>query len=270
MPSTVWKGYLSFGLVAIPIRLFAAARSKTTRFHLLHDKDLSRVHEVLYCSAEEKPLDRSDLVKGYEVSKNQYVVVEDSELKNVAPPTATGVEIIQFANAEEIDPLLFEKSYYVAPEKNAEKPYSLLRFAMAESRNCAVAKLSMHSREYTVIIRPTEESLILHTMYYADELHAASRVVSRTNRVNRKQLDLARKLIQSLKAPFKLEQFHDEYRRNIERLIAQKRKGQKITRTERPRRTPVIDIAEALQKSISENTARRSKQRGSAKKHRVA
>jgi DNA end-binding protein Ku len=236
----------------------------------LHGKDRSRVHEVFYCAAEEKPLERSDLVRGYEVAKNQYVVVDYSELKNVAPPTATSMEIIQFANADEIDPLLFERSYYVAPQENAEKPYNLLRLAMAESRNCAVAKVSMHAREYTTIIRSIEDSLVHHAMYYADELHAGSRVRSRSKQVNRKELSLAKKLIQSLTAPFKLEQFHDEYQENIERLIAQKRKGEPVTRAERPKRGPVIDIAEALRKSISQNAQTRSKPQRFGKKHHAA
>lgn len=238
MPSAVWKGYLSFGLVSIPVRLFAAARSKTTRFHLLHNKDLSRVYEVFYCSAEDKPLERSELVKGFEVSKD--------------------------------DPLFFEKSYYVVPQENADKPYNLLRAAMSDGRTCAIGKFSMHGRENTVIIRYTGDGLVLHTMYYADELNGASRMHSRSRQVNRKELGLARKLMQSLTAPFKPEQFHDEYRQNIERLIAQKRKGEPVTRTQRPKHAPVIDIAEALRKSLSENEQTRSKQRGSGKKHRVA
>jgi DNA end-binding protein Ku len=270
MARPVWKGYLTVGLISIPVRLFAAARSKTSRFHLLHNKDLSRVHEVMYCSAEEKPLERSELVKGYEVAKNRYVVVADSELENVAPPTATSMEIVQFASSDEIDPIVFERSYYMAPDKNAEKPYNLLRAALSENRYCAIAKLSMHAREHIVVIRSVEDGLVLHTMYYADELNAASRVRSRAAEVNRKELSLATTLIQSLSAPFNIDEFHDQYRENIQRLIKQKQKGEEVTRAKQPRRAPVIDIMEALKKSIAANSPTQSKRRRSSKKRGAA
>ncbi len=265
MPRPVWKGYLSVGLISIPVQLFAAARSKTIRFHLLHNKDLSRVHEVFYCSAEDKPVERSELVKGYEAAKDQYVVIADSELENVAPPTATSMEIIQFAVADEIDPLVFEKSYYMAPQKNAEKPYNLLRVALSENRYCAVAKLSMHAREHIVIIRSDGDDLVLHTMYYADEMNVASRVHTRGAEVSKKELSLASTLMKSLRAPFNLDQFHDQYRANIRRLISQKQKGEQVTRAKQPKRAPVIDIMEALKKSIAANASAQPKRRRSNK-----
>ena len=125
MPATVWKGYLSFGLVSFPIRLSAAARGETVHFHLLHKKDLSRVKEVMFCAAEDKPLERSDLVKGYESSKGEYIVIEPEELEKVAPPTATAMQILQFVRIEDVDPIFLEKSYYVAPEEAVSRPYSL-------------------------------------------------------------------------------------------------------------------------------------------------
>src|SRR5579862_5930249 len=115
MPATVWKGYLSFGLISFPVRLFSAARAEAVHFHMLHRKDLSRVKEVWYCAEEDKPIDRADIVKGYEVSKGKYVVVEDDELKSIAPQTAGTMEIVQFAREEDVDPIYFESSYYVGP-----------------------------------------------------------------------------------------------------------------------------------------------------------
>src|ERR1700757_2731583 len=116
MPATVWKGFISFGLVSFPARLFAAARAETAHFHMLHKKDLSRVKEVWYCAEENKPIERADIVKVYETSKNQYIVVEDEELKKIAPPTATTIDILQFVGSDEVDPIFFESSYYVAAE----------------------------------------------------------------------------------------------------------------------------------------------------------
>src|ERR1051325_7915404 len=150
MPSTVWRGYVSFGLVSFPVRLFAAARPEGIHFHLLHQKDLSRIKEVWYCAEEDKPVD--DIVKGFEVSKGEYVVIDDAELKSVAPPTAQVMEILQFVRAGDVDPIFLEKSYYVGAEEAGSKPYALLLAAMNETKYYAVAKLAMHSREHIVII----------------------------------------------------------------------------------------------------------------------
>src|SRR5579872_4461858 len=121
MAATVWKGYISFGLVSFPVRLFSAARPETVHFHMLHKKDLSRVKEVWYCAEEDERIDRSDMVKGYETGKGEYVVVEDEELKKIAPPTASTMEILQFVGRDDVDPIYFESSYYVAPEEKISK-----------------------------------------------------------------------------------------------------------------------------------------------------
>lgn len=253
MPATVWKGYVSFGLVSFPVRLYAAARPEPVRFHLLHKKDLSRVKEVMFCAKEDKPLERSEIVKGYEYEKNRYVVVEPEELKKIAPPTATVMEILQFVRMDEIDPIFFEKSYYVAPEGTVSKPYSLLLAAMKETKYDAVAKVSMHGREHIVILRPAERGIVLHTMYFVDELHKANEVpVPSTAKFDKKEIDLARKLIETLSGPFKPEQFHDEYKQNVEELIEKKRKGQKVTPIRQPKAAPVIHLMEALQKSLAQ------------------
>ena len=204
MPATVWKGYLSFGLVTFPIRLSAAARAETVHFHMLHKKDESRLKEVWYCAEEDKPVDKSEIVKGFEYSKGKYVVVEDAELKSVAPATASSMEILQFVKADEVDPLYLEKSYYVAPEAAAAKPYALLQKAMVDSSFYALAKMAMHGREHIVIIRPGEDGLVLHTMYFENELHKANKgSKADAGKFSAKEMDLAKKLIDTLAAPFK-------------------------------------------------------------------
>jgi DNA end-binding protein Ku len=251
MPATVWKGYLSFGLVTFPIRLFSAARAESVHFHLLHKKDLSRVKEVWYCAKEDEPVARADMVKGYEISKGEYVVVEDDELKNIAPPTATTMEILQFVKSTDVDPLVFENSYYVAPEEKVSKPYALFLAALTDSKYYAVAKMAMHNREHVVIIRPSEGALVLHTMYYADELHKRNKVAPPQTKFSGKELELAKALVEHLAAPFKPAEFHDTYRENVERLIEQKQKGQKITTIKQPtRKSTVIDLADALKRSL--------------------
>ena len=260
MAATVWKGYLSFGLVSFPIRLFAAARTETVHFHMLHKTDLSRVHEVFFCVAEDKQLTREDIVKGYEYEKNEYVVVEPEELEKVAPPTARTMEILQFTPARDVDPIYLDKSYYVAPEEEVSKPYALLLKAMSESGYHAIAKMAMHGREHIVILRPTTNGFVLHTAYFADELHEANKVKVDEGSFNPKELELAKKLIDSLAGPFDPGQFHDEYRENVLKLIEQKRKGQKVTAPKEAKRpSPVINIMEALQRSL-EATKAASKQ----------
>jgi DNA end-binding protein Ku len=271
MPATVWKGYLTFGLVSFPIRLFAAARPEPVHFHLLHKKDLSRVKEVMYCAAEDKPLDRSEIVKGYEYEKNRYVVVEPEDLEKVAPPTASAMEILQFVKMDEIDPIFFEKSYYVGPEESVSRPYSLLLEAMKETRYDALAKVAMHGREHIVILRPSEKSIVLHTMYFVDELHKGNEVpVPKQGKFDKKELDLAKKLIDTLANAFKPEEYHDEYKQNVEKLIESKRKGHKVTPIRQPKRAPVIDLMQALQQSLAKTTAARSQSASTGKARKTA
>jgi DNA end-binding protein Ku len=253
MPATVWKGYISFGLVSFPVQLFAAARAETVHFHMLHRKDSSRVKEVWYCVEENKPIERSEIVMGYEVRKGDYVVVEDEELKKIAPPTASTMDILQFVPAEDVDPIYFERSYYVAPG-DVSKPYDLFREALKETKKDAIAKLTMHGREHVVILRHADTGLILHTLFYENELHQANAARKSEkpakSAVNRKELTLAKSLIDQLAGPFKPEEFEDTYRQSVEKLIEQKKKGQKITTVEQPKRAPVIDLMEALKRSL--------------------
>jgi DNA end-binding protein Ku len=272
LPATVWKGYLSFGLVSFPVRLFSAARAETVHFHMLHKKDLSRIREVWYCAAENRPVDRSDIVKGYEASKGEYVVVEDEELKRIAPPTASTMEVLQFVGSDEVDPLFFESSYYVAPEEKVSKPYALFLAALSEAKRDAIAQLVMHNREHVVLIRPSEGTLVLHTLYYVNELHKANKASAPKDKFTAKELDMAKSLVAHLTAPFRPDQFHDTYRENVERMIEEKKKGRKITAVKQSRKAPVIDLMEALQRSLKmsppSNKARKAGEtsKGTAKK----
>jgi DNA end-binding protein Ku len=250
MAATVWKGYLSFGLVSFPVRLFSAARAEAVHFHMLHKKDLSRVKEIWYCAEEDKPIERSEIVKGYEVEKGEYVTVEDDELKKIAPMTATTMEVLQFVANDDVDPLLFESSYYIAPEEKVSKPYALFMAALQETKRDAIAKVAMHNREHVVLIRPAEGGLVLHTLYYEDELHKANKADAPKTKFSSKELDMAKSLVQHLTAKFKLGEFHDTYRENVERLIEEKQKGEKITAVKQPRQAPVINLMEALKKSL--------------------
>jgi len=250
MAATVWKGNISFGLVSFPVRLSAAARGETLHFHMLHAKDDSRLKEVWYCEKENKPVERSEIVKGFEYAKGRYIVVTDAELKKVAPATASTMEILQFVKAEDVDPLLFEKSYYVAPEPSGVKPYGLLRKAMTDKAAYAVAKLTMHTREHIVIIRPSDAGLVLHTMFFPNELHEENRAKGADSKYSSKEIDLAYQLVVTLTGAFRPDRFKDEYKENVERMIREKKRGREVTPVTQPKAAPVVDILDALRRSL--------------------
>jgi DNA end-binding protein Ku len=199
---------------------------------------------------EDELVERSEIVKGYETKKGEYVTVEDEELKKIAPTTATTMEVLQFVSIDDVDPLLFESSYYLAPEEKVSKPYALFWAALTETKRHAIAKIAMHNREHVVLIRPAHGGLVLHTLYYEDELHKGNKADVPKTKFSPKELDMAKTLVQHLTAKFKLEEFHDTYRENVGRLIEEKSKGEKITTVKQPRKAPVIDLMEALRKSL--------------------
>jgi DNA end-binding protein Ku len=258
MPSTVWKGYISFGLVSFPVRLHTAARPQTVHFHMLHKKDLSRIREVRYCAAEDKPLERDEIVRGYETSKGKYVIVEDEELKNIAPPTATAMEILQFVEAGAVDPIFFEKSYYVAAEASTAKPYALFVAVLEEAKCHAIAKLAMHNREHVVLLRPLDGKLVLHTLYFESELNQRNKDTSSRAKYTPKELELARSLAGHLTAKFDPGEFKDEYAANVKKLIASKKAGKEAFAVEQPAKPEkVTDLMEALRQSLAASKSRR-------------
>lgn len=254
MASTVWKGYLTFGLLSLPVKLYSAARSETVSFNQLHKADNSRVKQVLYCQLEDKPIQRSDIVKGYEYEKDKYVVVEDEEIKKVAPKTAKTMEVLEFVKSADVDPIFFESSYYLAPDEAGEKPYALLFEALNKTGCVGVAKIAMHNREHIVILRPGPHGILLHTMYYRDEIRQVEEFRTDRSLVKEKELELAMTLVQSLQAPFEPEKYKDEYRENLKAMIKAKVEGKEIVETAPAvHKAPVIDIMEALKASLAQS-----------------
>jgi len=252
MASTVWKGHLTFGLVSLPVKLYSAARSETVGFNQLHKHDNSRVKQVLYCAAEDKPISRSEIVKGYEYEKDKYVVIEDEDIKKVAPKTAKTMEILEFVKSAEVDPIYFESSYYMAPDEAGEKPYALLFEALRESEYCALAKIAMHNREHVVFLRPAKHGILMHTMYYRDEIRTVDEFRTDTSLVKPAELQMAKMLIDSLAANFAPDKYSDGYRENLKKLIQAKVEGKETVETpEVTHLAPVIDIMEALKASLN-------------------
>jgi DNA end-binding protein Ku len=252
MASSVWKGHLTFGLVSFPVRLFTAARGETVSFNQLHKEDNSRIKQVIYCQTEDKPIPRSEIVKGYEYEKDRYVVIEDEDIKKVAPKTGKVMEIQEFVKGSDVDPVYLESSYYLAPDDGGEKPYALLFEAMKGTNYYGVAKIAMHNREHVVILRPGNKGMLLHTMYYEDEIRKVEEFRTDTSAVKDKELALAKMLVESLVAEFEPAKYQDTYRENLKKMIEAKVQGHKVVETPASHIAPVIDIMEALKRSLEQ------------------
>lgn len=255
MATTVWKGHLTFGLISIPVRMFAAARGERISFNQLHKVCHSRLRQPLYCPVCNRQVERSEIVKGYEYEKDQYVLFTEEELDKIEPPSAHVMEILEFVKLDEMDPLYFDASYYISPEDAGIKAYQLLLKGMEESGYGAIAKLTMHQREHIVIVRPGTQGMTLHTMFYSNEIRAAEAVPSDKIELKDQEKKLADQLIQSLAAPWQPEKYRDEYQENLKGMIQAKLKGQEVTEVAQPHMAPVIDLMEALKKSLAEKKA---------------
>src|SRR2546423_11140050 len=262
MAASVWSGFLTFGLISMPVRLFSGARSTRISFHMLHRDDLTRVKQQLYCPAEEKVIDRSETVKGYEHRKGEYVVIEPAEIKKIEPKTAKAMEILEFVKQEEIDPVYFESSYYLAPEEAGRKPYALLTKALEETGYVAVAKLAMHNREYTVFLRPYSGGLMLHTMYYQDEIREMPKFGQDHAALKEAEVKVAHQLIQALAAEWEPEKYHDTFEENVKKLIKARLEGREVVAIEKPRAVkPPTDLMAALKQSLAEMGKKKAPQR---------
>src|SRR5262249_2832818 len=205
-----------------------------------------------YCALEDKPIPRTETVKGYEYEKDHYVVIDDEDIKKVAPKTAKVMEILEFVKADQVDPIYLESSYYVAPDEGAEKAYALLFQSLRESSSYAVATVAMHTREHIIVLRPGSKGILSHTMYYQDEIRQVEEFRTDTSLVKDKELAMAKMLISSLEADFEPQKYHDSYRDNLQKLIEAKIEGKKVVETPSEHVAPVIDIMEALKKSLAE------------------
>src|SRR5438270_1335978 len=253
MAASVWTGYLTFGLISMPIRLFSGARGTRVSFHMLHRDDNTRVKQQLYCPADDRVIERSEIVKGYEYSKGEYVVLEPDEIKKIEPKTAKAMEILEFVKADEVDPVYFESSYFLMPEEAGKRPYALLAQALEDTNFFAIAKLTMHNREYTVILRPNQGGLMLHTMYYQDEVRQVEHFGRPDVELKDAEVKVAHQLIQALAADCKPERYYDTFEENLKKMMKARLEGKEVTPVEKPHKpAPVVDLMEALKQSLQQ------------------
>src|SRR5436305_5568719 len=253
MAASVWSGYLTFGLISMPVRLFSGARSSGISFHMLHRDDLTRIKQQLYCPSDNRVVERSEIVKGYEYRKDEYVVIEPEEIKKIEPKTAKTMEILEFVKESEVDPVYFESSYYMLPEEAGRRPYALLTKALEESEYVAIAKLTRHNREYTVFLRQHEGGMMLHTMYYEEEVRKVEGCGAPDVELKDAEVKVAHQLIEALAAEWEPEKYKDDFQENLKNLIQTKLEGGTIAEVEKPKKlAPVVDLMAALKQSLAE------------------
>src|SRR6202050_3369287 len=253
MAASVWTGYLTFGLISMPVRLFSGARSSGISFNMLHREDNQRVKQQYVCSLDGQVVDRSDIVKGFEFRKGEYLVIDPEEIKKIEPKTAKTMEILEFVKSSEVDPVYFESSYYMLPEEAGRRPYALLTKALEESEYVAIAKLTMHNREYTVFLRPHKGGMMLHTMYYAEEVRKVEGFGAPDVELKDAEVKVAHQLIEALAADWDPDKYHDTFQENLKKLIETKLEGGEVTEVERPKKlAPVGDLTSGLQQSLAQ------------------
>src|ERR1700733_6963336 len=227
MPTSTWKGNISFGLVSVAIRLFSAARYSRVAFHEIHKTCGTRLHQQLYCPHDERVVTRDEIALGFEVEKDKYILGEPEELKRLQPASSSSMEIVQFVKLDEVDPIYFETSYFAVPDEAGKKAYALLFNTMKKLRYAAIAQVTMHQRERTVIIRPYEGGLTLHTIYYPNEIHEVKEYgKGPPGGIKPQEIDLASQFAKALIKQFKPEQFHDEYQVRVQKLVESEEKGE--------------------------------------------
>jgi DNA end-binding protein Ku len=255
VPSAIWSGNISFGLVTVPVKLVSAVRSKDVRFNQLEEGTGARIRyrRVSEATGEEVPQER--IVRGSEIAPGQYVVIEPDELDNLRPKASHTIDIAEFVELQEIDPIYFEQPYYLVPDRNAAKPYKLLLDAMTDLQRVAVGRVVLRGKEHLVAIRPLDGALCVETMRYADEVipvESLDGLPGEDVSPNEKELEMARQLIEALAGDFEPEKYHDEYREQVNELIEKKAAGEEIVAepmTEEPAK--VVDLMAALEESLA-------------------
>ncbi len=253
MPRAIATGQIAFGLVSIPVKLFSAAESsEKVSFNMVHRDCGSRIQQQLFCPKDERTISRDEVVKGYEFSKGQYVLFNEEELKALEEKTTQQIEITEFVKSDLIDPIYFEKPYYLGPDKNGSRAYALLSRAMQETGRWAVAKYAARGKGYLVVIRPLGNGLVMQQLYYPNEIRSIDEIEMGDAEVKDNELKMAIQLAEmSASEEFKPEQYRDEVRDRVRALIQKKIEGEEITSAEADEpKAQVIDLMEALRRSL--------------------
>jgi len=270
MPRVMWKGAISFGLVTIPVGLYPATEEKTLRFNQLHDEDMGRIKYKRVCSVDGEEVPFEHIVKGYEYEKDKYVVLTDEDFEAVPVESSRAIDIVQFVDIEEIDPLYFQKSYYLVPEETGVKAYALLREAMSKDGRVAIAKLALREKEHLCTLRAKDGIFVLETMFWPDEIRATEfDVLEKDVKIRPQEIEMATSLIENLSDEFHPEQFHDQYREALLAIVEKKVSGEEIEMVPEPEPTKVVDLMQALKASVEQTKKEAPKKAASGSRQRA-
>jgi DNA end-binding protein Ku len=248
----MWKGAISFGLVTIPVSVYPATEEKTLRFNQLHDEDGGRIRMKRTCSVDGEEVSFEHIVKGYEYEKDKYVILTDEDFDAVPVESSRSIDIVQFVDLEQIDPMMFKKSYYLAPEETGAKAYALLREAMSKDAKVGIAKVSFRDKEHLAALRFRDDAFVLETMYWPDEIREVDfGGVDVDLKVRDQELQMARQLIENLTGEWNPEEFTDEYREALLRIVEAKINGEEIEVVAPEPTAKVVDLMEALKASVA-------------------
>jgi DNA end-binding protein Ku len=257
-PRAIWSGTISFGMVNIPVNLYSATESHDVHFHLLHKKDGVRLKNVRWCPKDEKAVPWDEVVRGFEYAKGRYVPISDEELDHLPVKTVHTVDISDFVKLEEVDPIYFDKAYYLAPEETGIKAFSLLRQALEQTGRAAVAKVAIRDKENLCLVRPYQEVLSMETMFYANEIRSTESLAVDGAKASPKELQMAVSLIENLSDSFDAERYQDDYQAALKQVIDAKVEGAPLPEVPVERGEKVVDLMEALRASVEATKKKRA------------
>lgn len=250
MARAIWSGSISFGMVSIPVKLFGATESRDISFHLLHSTCGTRLQQRRWCPTDEEEVPWSETVRGYEYSKGQYVTLTEEDFEQLPLPSKHTIELSAFIEEREIDPVFYERSYYLEPGERAEKPYALLLKALEKKGLTAMASITIRKKEQLCALRPHEGTIMLETLFYPDEIRQERGADRDQVKVSERELDMAFTLIEILRRPFDPSEYQDHYREALAELIEAKLEGKQVVHSPPVRESKVLDLADALKRSV--------------------
>ncbi|MDP9295349.1 MAG: Ku protein [Actinomycetota bacterium] len=251
MPRTMWKGAISFGLVSIPVGLYPATEEKSIRFNQLHDEDMGRIKYKRTCSIDGEEVQFEHIVKGYETDKDRYVILTDEDFDAVPIESSRAIDIVQFVDLSEIDPMQYQKSYYLVPEETGVKAYQLLREALEKENKVGIAKVAFRDKEHLAALRFRDDVFVLETMYWPDEIRPAQfDTLDKNVKIRPQELQMAQTLIENLTQPWNPDEYKDEYREALLEIIEKKAAGEQIEAIEAAPVSKVVDLMDALKASV--------------------
>ena len=256
-PRAIWSGTISFGMVSIPVNLYTATESHDVRFHLLHKRDGVRLKNVRWCPKDEKAVPWDEVVRGFEYAKGKYVPISEEDLDHLPVKTVHTVDISDFVKLEEVDPIYYDKAYYLAPEETGAKAFALLRQALEQTGRAAVAKVAIRDKENLCLVRPYGDVLSMETMFYANEIRSTEHIAADGAKVSPKELQMAVSLVENLSDSFDVERYEDEYQAALKKVINAKVEGAPLPEAPTEKGEKVVDLMEALRASV-EATKRKS------------